>query len=107
MDLSDGSVVVIGVLVVLAGWVTTLWLVLRHRYRVQRLEMTKSKQEMQDRLDQMRADMRMELDSLNGAVAERLDEVNERVDLVERMLLRASRAEFSELREARAMYLNR
>ncbi|KPJ87205.1 MAG: hypothetical protein AMS18_14915 [Gemmatimonas sp. SG8_17] len=107
MDWSDGAAIAIGAIALSAGWVTTSWLVLRHRYRMQQLEFAKSKQEIDERLDRKHAEMRAEMHSHNSAVSERLEEVNERVDLVERVLLRASRAEFAELREARAMYLNR
>jgi hypothetical protein len=107
MEWSDGAGIAIGAIALSAGWVTTLWLLLRHLYRRQRLEFAKSKHEIQGRLDQMRTDMRTEMDSVSSAASERLDEVNERIDLIERMLLRASRAEFVELRSARSMYLNR
>jgi hypothetical protein len=107
MDLSDGTGIAIGAIALSAGWVTTFWLVLRHRYRMQQLEFAKSKQEIHERLDRILAEMRSEMHSDKSAVLERLEEVNERVDLVERMLLRASRAEFAEFRDARAMYLNR
>jgi hypothetical protein len=103
MDWSDGAGIAIGAIALSAGWVSTLWLVLRHRYRMKRLEIDELRQELQDRLDESQAEMR----SYGDAMAERIEEVSERVDLVERMLLRASRAEFSELRDARAIYLGR
>ena len=54
-----------------------------------------ARQEILEFLD----DVRAEIHSMQGGVATKLEEVNERVDLTERMLLRASRAQFAELRE--------
>ena len=107
MDLSGGAGVTIGAMALSAGWVTTFWLVQRHRYRMKRLDVEKSRFEAARSQEELRREildflesMRVEMHSVQGGVAEKLQEVNERVDLTERMLLRASRARFAEQRES-------
>ncbi len=107
MEISAGAGIAIGAIALSAGSVTTFWLVLRYRFRMKQLEVEKSRFEAARSQEEMRQEildlldgMRAEIHSMQGGVAEKLGEVNERVDLTERMLLRASRARFAELRES-------
>jgi len=106
MEWSDGAGIAIGAMALSAGWVTTFWLVLRHRFRMKQLEVertrfeaARSQEEARQEILEFLDDVRAEIHSMQGGVAAKLEEVNERVDLTERMLLRASRAQFAELRE--------
>jgi hypothetical protein len=65
-----------------------------------RFEAARSQEELRREILDFLESMRLEMHSVQGGVAEKLEEVNERVDLTERMLLRASRAQFAEQRES-------
>ena len=107
MEISHSAAIAISSVAGSLAWVTTIWLVLRHRFNMKQLEVertrfeaARSQEEMRQEILEFLDEIRAELNSVNGSVANKLEEVNERVDLTERMLLRASRAQFVEHRES-------
>jgi len=106
MEIGQSAAITISSIAGSIAWVATIWLVLRHRFRMKQLEVEKtrfeaarSQEEARQEILAFLGDVRAEIQSMQGGVAAKLEEVNERVDLTERMLLRASRAQFAELRE--------
>ena len=107
MEIGQGAAIAISSIAGSIAWVATFWLVLRHRFRMKQLEVertrfeaAKSQEETRQEILEFLDDLRAEIHSMQGGVAAKLEEVNERVDLTERMLLRASRARFVEQRES-------
>ncbi|UCD25211.1 MAG: hypothetical protein JSW51_04620 [Gemmatimonadota bacterium] len=107
MEISHSAAIAISSVAGSLAWVTTIWLVLRHRFNMKQLEVertrfeaARSQEEMRQEILEYLDEIRDQIQAVQGGVSTKLEEVNERVDLTERMLLRASRARFAEQRES-------
>ena len=107
MEISQSSAIAISSVAGSLAWVMTIWLIVRHRSRTKQLEVerarfeaARSQEELRQEILGLLESVRGDIQSMQGGVAQQLEEVSERVDLTERMLLRASRAQFVEHRES-------